>query len=105
MHSKLIIHRDIKPENIVFDSFGYPNLTDLGIAKYIRQENYKDTSGTPGYMAPEVMFHHNHSFEVDYFALGVVIYELMMGKRPYLGKSRQEIKELVLKKQVFINKK
>lgn len=37
MHSKLIIHRDIKPENIVFDSFGYPNLTDLGIAKYIRQ--------------------------------------------------------------------
>jgi serum/glucocorticoid-regulated kinase 2 len=41
---------------------GYASLTDLGIAKYLRAENYQDTSGTPGYMAPEVMFHHNHRF-------------------------------------------
>ena len=87
------------------DQKGYCRITDMGVARYWKMENSHETSGTPGYMAPEVMFHHNHSFEVDYFALGVVIYELMMGKRPYLGKSRQEIKELVLKKQVFINKK
>jgi len=43
-------------------------------------------------MAPEVMFHHNHRFEVDFFALGVIVYEVMMGRRPYIGKNRQEIK-------------
>lgn len=62
LHKKMIIHRDVKPENIVFDDMGYASLTDLGIAKYLRSENYQDTSGTPGYMAPEVMFHHNHRF-------------------------------------------
>ena len=41
---------------------GYAHLTDLGIAKYLRSQNHQDTSGTPGYMAPEVMFHHNHRF-------------------------------------------
>lgn len=41
---------------------GYAHLTDMGIAKYLKAENYQDTSGTPGYMAPEVMFHHNHRF-------------------------------------------
>jgi serine/threonine protein kinase len=40
-------------------------------------------------MAPEVMCRQNHSFEVDYYALGVILYELMMGRRPYLGKTRK----------------
>ena len=48
----MVIHRDVKPENIVFDDKGYAHLTDLGIAKFLREENYTDTSGTPGYMAP-----------------------------------------------------
>jgi serine/threonine kinase 32 len=52
MHSNGIIHRDIKPENIILDQKGYLRLTDLGIAKQIEKDNYKDTSGTPGYMAP-----------------------------------------------------
>jgi serine/threonine protein kinase len=53
-------------------------------------------------MAPEVMCAQNHNFLVDYFALGVMTYEFMYGKRPYLGKSRKEIKELILAKQVQI---
>jgi len=50
-----IIHRDIKPENLVFDNDGYLRLTDFGVAKTVTPENANETSGTPGYMAPEVM--------------------------------------------------
>ena len=55
VHNSGIIHRDIKPENLVFDSDGYLRLTDFGIARYWSPDNASETSGTPGYMAPEVM--------------------------------------------------
>jgi serine/threonine protein kinase len=81
------------------DQKGYLRITDLGIARIHAQENYKDTSGTPGYMAPEVINRENHSFPVDFFALGVIAYECMLGKvkliiiqRPYRGYNRQEIR-------------
>ena len=54
-------------------------------------------------MAPEVMCRQNHSCSVDYFAVGVIAYECMFGRRPYSGKSRKEIKENILAKQVIIN--
>jgi len=54
-HNQGILHRDIKPENLVFDSQGYLCTTDFGIARMWRPDNSSDTSGTPGYMAPEVM--------------------------------------------------
>ena len=53
-------------------------------------------------MAPEVLFGQNHSFPVDFFAIGIMGYEFMFGERPYLGKNRKEIKYLVLKKQAKI---
>ena len=56
-------------------------------------------------MAPEVLCHQNHTIAVDYFALGVICYELMLGKRPYRGKSRREIREHVLGKQVLVSRK
>lgn len=80
MHNNGVIHRDIKPENIVMDSKGYVRLTDLGIARIWQPENSQDTSGTPGYMAPEVMCRQNHTQSVDYFALGVIAYEFMLGR-------------------------
>jgi serine/threonine protein kinase len=55
-------------------------LTDFGIAKIYQKENSSETSGTPGYMAPEVMCAQNHTIAVDYFALGVIGYEFMLGK-------------------------
>ena len=55
MHNNGVIHRDIKPENIVMEHTGYVRVTDLGIARIWNPENSQDTSGTPGYMAPEVM--------------------------------------------------
>ena len=104
MHGHGIIHRDIKPENLVFDEHGYLKLTDFGIAREWLPEvdNSNETSGTPGYMAPEVMCRQNHGIEVDYFALGVICYECMLGKRPYLGRSRKEIRDQILAKQVQI---
>lgn len=53
-------------------------------------------------MAPEVLFHQNHSYQVDYFAIGVIAYEFMFGLRPYLGRCRKDIKDLVYNKQVQI---
>ena len=80
VHSKSILHRDIKPENLVFDDKGYLRLTDFGIARIWNPENSKETSGTPGYMAPEVMCRQNHGVAVDYFAVGIIAYECMMAR-------------------------
>ena len=55
-------------------------------------------------MAPEVMTKQNHSYEVDYYALGVIMFELMMGRRPYVGRDRRSIKEQILDKQTVIKK-
>ena len=99
IHSKNIIHRDIKPENLVLDLNGYLRITDFGVAKINEKDNSSETSGTPGYMAPEVILVQNHSFPSDFFALGVIGYEFMLGYRPYLGSSRKEIKELIIYKQ------
>ena len=102
LHNNKIIHRDIKPENLVLDSRGYVRITDLGIARIKKSSNSCDTSGTPGYMcnifinaAPEVICRMNHSFVSDFYALGVIAYELATGKvfftlmkRPHNGISR-----------------
>lgn len=101
-HKNSILHRDIKPENQVFEETGYQRITDFGIARKWNPDNAKETSGTPGYMAPEVMCRQNHNIEVDYFALGVICYECMLGKRPYLGRSRKEIRDQIQAKQVQI---
>ena len=102
IHKNSIIHRDIKPENLVCDENGYIRITDFGVAKVNHPDNSSETSGTPGYMAPEVLCAQNHSYPVDYFAIGVMGYEFMLGQRPYLGRSRKEIKQVVLRKQVQI---
>jgi len=93
MHSQGVIHRDIKPENLLLDQNGYVRITDMGISRVWSPDNAHDTSGTPGYMAPEVMTRQNHGISVDYFALGIITYEFMIGKRPYQGKSRKEIRD------------
>lgn len=88
IHKKEIIHRDIKPENLVFDNEGYLRVTDFGIARIRKPDNGNETSGTPSYMAPEVLCRQNHTFAADYYALGVIAFECMLGRRPYTGKSR-----------------
>ena len=103
-HKNYIIHRDIKPENLLLDENGYIKISDFGIAKIQIENNKNETSGTPGYMAPEVLFCQNHTIVVDYFALGIICYELMKNIRPYIGKSKKEIKEKMLNTQIYIKK-
>lgn len=74
---------------MVLDDKGYVRITDLGVARTFRPNNSIDTSGTPGYMAPEVLCRQNHTFSVDHFAMGVIAYELMLRKRPYYGRNRK----------------
>ncbi len=105
IHENNVIHRDIKPENLVLDDKGYLHITDFGIAKENSEDNSNETSGTPGYMAPEVIRGKGHSFLVDYFAIGVIGYEFMLGKRPYNGKNKKEIKKQMLSHQPKIKKK
>lgn len=102
LHDNGILHRDIKPENLVLDKEGYVHLTDFGIARLWHSDNARDTSGTPGYMAPEVMCRQNHTYTVDYFAVGVIVYELMNHRRPYVGKSRKDIRDQILSKQAHL---
>ena len=96
----------MKPENLVFDKKGYLYLTDFGIAaKWSRgMDNHDEVSGTPGYMAPEVMLNRNHGLNSDFFALGVIAAECMTGKRPYRGKNKNAIRDAMLAKQVVIEK-
>lgn len=91
---------------MILDEQGYLRLTDFGISKFFKKENSQETSGTPGYMAPEIMCGLNHSFVSDYFAIGVFGYEMIFGKvnhnlfqRPYYGRSRKEVKENILSRQ------
>lgn len=79
MHKNSVVHRDIKPENMILDSVGYLRITDFGISQLHDQEQ-KESSGTLGYMAPEAMNRDKCHFVSDYFALGVIGYEMMFGK-------------------------
>ena len=102
IHENQIIHKDIKPENLVFDSKGYIHITDFGISKIYHPDNGKENSGTPGYMAPEVLFNRDHDYCVDYFSLGVILYELLMGKRPYHGHSKKDLRKDIVSRQARI---
>jgi serine/threonine protein kinase len=106
LHVNNVVHRDIKPENLVFDHRGYLRVTDFGIAKICKKgkTSANDTSGTPGYMAPEVMCRLAHGPAVDYFGLGVMLYEFMTGGRPYTGRSRAEIRDAMLGRQAQLRK-
>ena len=103
IHGENILHRDIKPENLVFDENGYLRITDFGIAKKYTVNNKKDTSGTVGYLAPEVLCIKNHNFSIDYYAVGIITYELAYGHRPYIAKTKHEVKQLILTKQAHID--
>lgn len=76
--------RDLKPENILIDKDGYPKLVDFGFAKVIKGGTKSFTlCGTPEYLAPEIVLGRGYNKAVDYWALGVLIYEMIAGQSPY----------------------
>ncbi|KAL1513191.1 hypothetical protein ABEB36_002633 [Hypothenemus hampei] len=84
LHRKGIVYRDLKPENLLVSNTGYLKLTDFGFAKKmpVRGKTYT-FAGTPEYVAPEVVLNRGHDRAVDYWALGVFIFELLTGKTPF----------------------
>lgn len=104
LHSKKIIYRDLKPENILMDEDGYICLTDFGLAKILEQnEQAYSFCGTPEYLAPEILEEKGHAFPVDWWALGILTYEMIVGFPPfYTGNSNnQKMYDLIKSKPVF----
>lgn len=92
LHNKGYAYRDLKPENILLTRLGYAKLSDFKLMRDISHVNFHDTSGTPGYMAPEIILNQNHGCASDLFSLGIIAYELMQNKLPYKCTSREEYK-------------
>ena len=89
LHGKSIIYRDLKPENILIDSCGNTKIVDFGLTKQLRtkQKTYS-YCGSAEYMAPQMILRSGHSFAVDYYSLGALLYELVTGLPPYYSRDR-----------------
>ena len=83
-----IIHRDLKPQNILIDRNYNIKLSDLGFARYYEEDTMlKTLCGTPLYMAPEIMNYKDYDDRADLWSLGVILYEMLFGYRPYKAKN------------------
>ena len=92
-HRNGLIHRDIKPGNIMFTSEGDVRIVDFGVAQIAgnEEQQIKGLVGSPSYMAPEQMRHAPATVQTDLYSLGVVMYELLSGKRPYYGENLSKL--------------
>jgi len=96
VHSKGLVHGDIKPANVVFRSNDCPVLIDFGIARSVNVTNAEhkksnDILASPSYAAPEIMRGKAFNHKADIYSLGVMLYEMLTGKKPYTGASNAEI--------------
>ena len=108
LHENKVTHRDLKPENVLVEENGYIKLSDFGLAKFIKGEDGAAFSywGTNEYLSPEVIRGEGYSFEVDWWAFGILIYELIVGRPPFMNWNHQKLEQLILKgKLVFPDEK
>jgi serine/threonine protein kinase len=99
LHSKNIIYRDLKPENILIDNKGYLKLTDFGFAKVCKGRTYT-LCGTPGYISPEILLNKGHGKPVDWWTLGILIYEMIVGIDPFNDEDTMAIYQKVIKGKI-----
>ena len=104
IHAQNIIYRDLKPENILLDAMGHIKLVDFGFSKYIMKNKTFTFCGTPQYIAPEVLMNSEsrgrktsgYGIAVDYYSLGILIYEMLVGNTPFYDKNVRAIYRKVL---------
>lgn len=97
LHSRAIIYRDLKPENLAINADGYIKVIDFGFAKHVPKESRTNTAcGTYEYMAPEILRQELYGKAVDWWAFGILIYEMSHGFPPFFASARESIKDKIL---------
>lgn len=98
LHSKGILHRDLKPENVLLDEEGHVHLTDFGLSKIgvYGDETTNTMCGTPEYMPPEMFRNESYGSEQDWWAFGILTFELLEGRPPFQDTNRTRLMRLIM---------
>ena len=99
LHTKNVVYRDLKPENLLIDAEGYLKLTDFGFAKVIESRTYT-LCGTPEYLAPEILLQKGHGKPVDWWCLGILVYEMLVGIDPFSDEEPMNVYQNILKGKI-----
>ena len=91
LHSHNILYRDLKPENILVDERGHLRLTDFGLCRGNFKQN-RDRAmsfvGSPEYMSPEILLGQGYDYSVDFYTMGVLLYEMLVGLPPHYNEDK-----------------
>ncbi|KAK4510110.1 uncharacterized protein ATC70_006281 [Mucor velutinosus] len=99
LHENGIVYRDLKPENILIDARGHVKLTDFGFAKRVDDMTWT-VCGTPDYLAPEIILSKGYTKAVDWWGLGVLIFEMVVGRAPFIDKNPVNLYQKILECRV-----
>jgi len=103
LHLMMIAYRDLKPENVVLDKDGYGILVDYGLAKEIEDGCTYTLCGTPDYLAPEIIRGTGYDWAVDFWTLGVFLFELTSGRAPFFATNDSRRARKILKGYEFVD--